>query len=237
MGHHQLQVRPDAQRDRLWRGRAGQSRGRRSGAKAGDLVLVSGELGSAYMGLQILEREKLVFKEAPGAQPDLTGHEELLERQLKPEPRTDVVTELAKLEVLPTAMIDISDGLASEALHIAAQSGCGVKLYEDKIPMSEKMYDTARAFHLDPTMCALSGGEDYELLFTVPQERFEDIQNHPMFSIIGHLTEDAGERTLVTRNGMETELLAQGWDGLRATPDPASAGRALSRSLFRPGPT
>ncbi len=187
----------------------------RSGAKPGDLVLVSGELGSAYMGLQILEREKLVFKEAPGAQPDLTGHEELLERQLKPEPRTDVVTELAKLEVVPSAMIDISDGLASEALHIAAQSGCGVKLFEDKIPMSEKMYDTARAFNLDPTMCALSGGEDYELLFTVPQERFEDIQNHPMFSIIGHLTEDAGERTLVTRNGMETELLAQGWDGLQ----------------------
>ena len=142
-------------------------------------------------------------------------HEELLERQLKPEARTDAVTELAKLEVVPTAMIDISDGLASEALHIAAQSGCGVKLYEDKIPMSEKMYDTARAFHLDPTMCALSGGEDYELLFTVPQECFEDIQNHPMFSIIGHLTEDAGERTLVTRNGMETELLAQGWDGLQ----------------------
>ena len=174
-------------------------------------------------------------KRHPGAQPDLTGHEEFLERQLKPEARTDVVDELAKLEVVPTAMIDISDGLASEALHIAAQSGCGVKLYEDKIPMSEKMYDTARAFHLDPTMCALSGGEDYELLFTVPQERFEDIQNHPMFSIIGHLTEDAGERTLVTRNGMEAELKAQGWDGLQGgllTPAPRSH---ISRSLFRIG--
>jgi len=187
----------------------------RGGAKAGDLLVVSGELGSAYMGLQILEREKLVFKEAPGAQPDLTGHEELLERQLKPEARTDVVDELAKLELIPSAMIDISDGLASEAMHIAAQSGCGAKLYEEKIPMSEMMYDTARKFNLDPTLCALSGGEDYELLFTVPQDRFEDIRNHPMFSIVGHLTEDTSERTLVTRNGMETELKAQGWDGLQ----------------------
>ena len=186
----------------------------RGGAKAGDLLVVSGELGGAYMGLQILEREKLVFKEAPGAQPDLSGHEELLERQLKPEARTDVVEELSKLELTPSAMIDISDGLASETLHIAAQSQCGVKLYEDKVPMSDKMYDTARAFNLDPTLCALSGGEDYELLFTVPQDRFEDIRNHPMFSIIGHLTEDKEERTLVTRNGLETELRAQGWDGL-----------------------
>ena len=188
----------------------------RNGATAGDLLVVSGELGGAYMGLQILEREKLVFKEAPGAQPELDGHEELLERQLKPEARTDVVEELAKLELLPTAMIDISDGLASEALHIAAQSGCGVRLYEEKIPMAEKMYDAARDFNLDPTMCALSGGEDYELLFTVPQERFEDIRNHPMFSIVGHLTEDQEDRALITRNGMETELKAQGWDGLSA---------------------
>lgn len=187
----------------------------RGGAQDGHLLVVSGELGSAYMGLQILEREKLVFKEAPGAQPDLTGHEELLERQLKPEARKDVVDELAKLEIVPSAMIDISDGLASEALHIAAQSGCGVKVYEDKIPMSEKMYETAREFNLDPTLCALSGGEDYELLFTVPQDRFEDIRNHPMFSIVGHMTADAGERTLVTRNGLEAELKAQGWDGLQ----------------------
>ena len=187
----------------------------RDGAQDGHLLVVSGELGSAYMGLQILEREKLVFKEAPGAQPDLTGHEELLERQLKPEVRKDVVDELAKLDIVPSAMIDISDGLASEALHIAAQSGCGIKVYEDKIPMSEKMYETAREFNLDPTLCALSGGEDYELLFTVPQDRFEDIRNHPMFSIIGHMTSDATERTLVTRNGMEAELKAQGWDGLQ----------------------
>ena len=188
----------------------------RGGASDGDLLVVSGELGGAYMGLQILEREKLVFKEAPGAQPDLTGHEALLERQLKPEARTDVIAELQRLELVPSAMIDISDGLASEALHIAAQSGCGVRIHEDKIPMAEQMYETAREFNLDPTLCALSGGEDYELLFTVPQDRYEDIRNHPMFSIIGHMTDDPKERTLITRNGMETELKAQGWDGLKS---------------------
>ena len=189
---------------------------RRGGASDGDLLVVSGELGGAYMGLQVLEREKLVFKEAPGAQPDLTGHEALLERQLKPEARTDVIAELQRLELVPSAMIDISDGLASEALHIAAQSGCGVRIHEDKIPMAEQMYETAREFNLDPTLCALSGGEDYELLFTVPQDRYEDIRNHPMFSIIGHMTDDPKERTLITRNGMETELKAQGWDGLKS---------------------
>lgn len=188
----------------------------RSGAKPGDLLVVSGELGGAFMGLQVLEREKHVFQEAPGAQPDLTGFESLLERQLKPEARVDVVEELGKLGIVPSSMIDISDGLASEALHLAAQSGCGVRLHEDKIPMGEQMYETARAFNLDPTLCALSGGEDYELLFTLPQDRYEDIRNHPMFSIVGHMTDDPAERTLITRNGMETELKAQGWDGLKA---------------------
>jgi thiamine-monophosphate kinase len=187
----------------------------RSGAKPGELLIASGELGSAFMGLQVLEREKHVFEEAPGAQPDLTGFETLLERQLKPEARLDVVEELAELELVPTSMIDISDGLASEALHLAAASGCGVRIYEDKIPMNEQMYETARAFNLDPTLCTLSGGEDYELLFTVPQDRFEDIRNHPMFSIVGHMTDDPNERTLITRNGMETELKAQGWDGFK----------------------
>ncbi len=184
----------------------------RSGAKPGELLVASGELGSAFMGLQVLEREKHVFEEAPGAQPDLSGYEVLLERQLKPEARVDIVEELEKLDIVPTSMIDISDGLASEALHIAASSGCGVRIYEEKIPMNDQMYETARAFNLDPTLCTLSGGEDYELLFTVPQERFEDIRNHPMFSIVGHMTDDPEERKLITRNGMEAELKAQGWD-------------------------
>lgn len=188
----------------------------RNGAKPGELLVASGELGGAFMGLQVLEREKHVFEEAPGAQPDLTGFESLLERQLKPEARLDVVEELAKLELVPTSMIDISDGLASEALHLAAASGCGVRIHEDKIPMNDQMYETARAFNLDPTLCTLSGGEDYELLFTIPQDRFEDIRNHPMFSIVGHMTDDPKERTLITRNGMETELKAQGWDGFQS---------------------
>jgi thiamine-monophosphate kinase len=194
----------------------------RRGAEEGDLLVVSGELGSAYMGLQILEREKHVFKEAPGAQPDLSGFDELLERQLKPEARVDIVAELAKLKVQPKAMIDISDGLASEALHLAGAGltqaedgkGLGVRIYEDKIPMSEKMYDAAREFNLDPTLCALSGGEDYELLFVISQDQFDQIQNHPMFSVIGHFTADPSDRTLITRSGGEAELKAQGWDSL-----------------------
>jgi thiamine-monophosphate kinase len=186
----------------------------RQGADEGDLLVVSGELGSAYMGLQVLEREKHVFKEAPGAQPELTGYDELLERQLKPEARVDVVKELAQLQVIPKAMIDISDGLASESLHLAAAAKKGIRIYEDKIPMSEKMYETAREFNLDPTLCALSGGEDYELLFVVAQSQFESLQNHPMFSIIGHFTGDPEDRTLILRNGGEAELKAQGWDSL-----------------------
>lgn len=186
----------------------------RKGADEGDLLVVSGELGSAYMGLQVLEREKHVFKEAPGAQPELTGYDELLERQLKPEARVDVVKELAQLQVIPKAMIDISDGLASESLHLAAAAQKGIRIYEDKIPMNEKMYETAREFNLDPTLCALSGGEDYELLFVVAQSQLDSIQNHPMFSIIGHFTGDPEDRTLILRNGGETELKAQGWDSL-----------------------
>ncbi|MDG2426623.1 MAG: thiamine-phosphate kinase [Flavobacteriales bacterium] len=186
----------------------------RQGADESDLLVVSGELGSAYMGLQVLEREKHVFKEAPGAQPELTGYDELLERQLKPEARVDVVKELAQLQVIPKAMIDISDGLASESLHLAAAAKKGVRIYEDKIPMNEKMYETAREFNLDPTLCALSGGEDYELLFVVAQSQFESLQNHPMFSIIGHFTGDPEDRTLVLRNGGEAELKAQGWDSV-----------------------
>ena len=187
----------------------------RGGASAGDLLVVSGDLGSAYMGLQVLEREKEVFKEAPKAQPDLENHSSIIERQLKPEARTDIITELSDLKVKPTSMIDISDGLASECFHLMAASGLGVRIYEDKLPIDPKTYDTAREFNLDPTVCMLSGGEDYELLFTVTQEDFEKIRNHPKLSIIGHMTEDPKEHIMVTKNGQDIELKAQGWDPLK----------------------
>lgn len=187
----------------------------RSGAKPGDLLVVTGDLGGAYMGLQILEREKEVFKSAPTAQPDLEAHAAILERQLKPEARTDVVKELADLLVKPTAMIDVSDGLASEIFHICTKSQCGVKVFEEKLPIDPHTYETARLFDLDPTLCMLSGGEDYELLFTIDQGDFEKIRNHPKLSVIGHMVEDESTRTLITKNGLETPLKAQGWDGIQ----------------------
>ena len=187
----------------------------RSGAKPGDLLVVTGDLGSAYMGLQILEREKEVFKSAPMAQPDLTDHQELLERQLKPEARTDIIRELKDMNLKPTAMIDISDGLASETFNLCASSGCGVRIYEDKLPINPHAYETARAFNLDPTLCMLSGGEDYELLFTIDQSEFEKVRNLPKLSVIGHMVEDTAEKTLVTKNGVEAPLKAKGWDGLK----------------------
>ena len=186
----------------------------RSGAKAGDLLVVSGELGSAYMGLQVLEREKSVFNEAPTAQPELEDHAYILERQLKPEARTDIVRELSDLGVKPTSMIDISDGLASECMHLMAASSVGVRVYEEKLPIDQKTYDTARAFNLDPTLCMLSGGEDYELLFTISPDDYEKLRNHPKLSFIGHMVENPSERIMVTKSGSDVELKAQGWDGI-----------------------
>jgi thiamine-monophosphate kinase len=194
----------------------------RSGAKPGDLLVVSGDLGSAYMGLQVLEREKEVFKSAPMAQPDLSDHQELLERQLKPEARTDIIRELKDLGLKPTSMIDVSDGLASETFHLCAASGCGVRIYEDKLPINSHAYETARAFNLDPTLCMLSGGEDYELLFTIDQSEFEKVRNLPKLSIIGHMVEDTSEKTLVTKNGVEAPLKAQGWDGMKQSRESGS---------------
>ena len=189
---------------------------RRSGAKAGDLLVVSGELGGAYMGLQVLEREKHVFKEAPGAQPDLTGFDYVLERQLKPEARMDVVRELVQLKLKPTSMIDVSDGLSSEIFHLCTESGVGVKVFEEKLPINPETYEVARVFNLDPTVCMLNGGEDYELLFTIPQSDADQIMNHPMFSIIGYLTEDPKERRLIAKNGAEADLEAQGWQAFKS---------------------
>lgn len=184
----------------------------RNGARENDLLVVTGDLGGAYMGLQVLEREKTVFKEIPGTQPELAGYNYVLERQLKPEARKDVVELLAQLEVRPTSMIDISDGLASEIKHLSEESSVGFDLYEEKIPVSPRTIEAAEEFNLDRTTCALSGGEDYELLFTIKQTDFDKIKGNPNFTVIGHATHDAMGCRLITRSGETIELKAQGWN-------------------------
>jgi thiamine-monophosphate kinase len=184
----------------------------RDTAKEGDLLVVSGDLGGAYMGLQLLEREFRIFKDDPKIQPDLEGNDYILERQLKPEARTDIVTLLKALEVQPTSMIDISDGLASEILHICNQSGLGCRLYEEKIPIDPMTFERAREFNLDPTVCALNGGEDYELLFTIKQEDFNKIKANPNLTVIGHMTDKSSGSQLVTRSNTVEPITAQGWD-------------------------
>lgn len=184
----------------------------RNTAKEGDLLCVTGDLGAAYVGLQLLEREKKIFMESPGVQPDLEGNDYILERQLKPEARKDIPILLKKLEVKPTAMIDISDGLASEILHITTQSQVGCNLYEEKIPIDPSTYNMAREFNLDPTMCALSGGEDYELLFTIDQSDFPKVKANPDITVIGHLTSSKEGVNLISKAGTSIPLTAQGWD-------------------------
>ncbi|GGC25715.1 thiamine-monophosphate kinase [Parapedobacter defluvii] len=184
----------------------------RNGAQEGDLICVSGDLGGAYVGLQLLEREKRIFLENPNIQPDLEGKDYIVERQLKPEARKDIVQLLASLDVKPTAMIDVSDGLASEVLHICRESEKGCRLYEEKIPIDPMTYDTAREFGLDPTVCALSGGEDYELLFTARQSDYEKLKSQPDISIIGHITEVSAGRELISKSGNVHPIKAQGWN-------------------------
>jgi thiamine-monophosphate kinase len=186
----------------------------RNGAKQGNLLCVSGDLGGAYMGLQVLEREKAVFKENPKLQPDLEGKDYILERQLKPEARRDIVDLLKELKITPTSMIDVSDGLSSEILHLCTQSNLGVELYEEKIPIDPLTFDTAREFNLDPTVCALSGGEDYELLFTIDAGEYEKIKNSMDISIIGHMTNPEKGRLMVSKSGSVHEITAQGWNAL-----------------------
>ncbi len=183
----------------------------RNTAQAGDLICVSGDLGGAFVGLQILEREKRIFLENSQIQPDLEGKDYILERQLKPEARRDMIDLFKQLNIKPTSMIDISDGLASELMHICKQSEKGCKLYEEKIPIDTMTYDTARELGIDPSVCALNGGEDYELLFTVKQEDYEKINNDVDISIIGHITEDVKERVLISKSGAIHPLKAQGW--------------------------
>ncbi|WP_392345577.1 thiamine-phosphate kinase [uncultured Polaribacter sp.] len=187
----------------------------RSGAKETDLIVVSGDLGAAYLGLQVLEREKQVFNVDPNNQPDLDSYTYLIERQLKPEARRDVAGFLKELAIKPTAMIDISDGLSSEIMHICSQSKVGCKIYEEKLPLDPQVISACEEFNLDSTMVALSGGEDYELLFTVPIADFEAIKGNPNFSIIGHITAENQGLNLVTRAGQEIELKAQGWNATK----------------------
>ncbi len=187
----------------------------RSGAKEGDLLCVSGDLGGAYVGLQLLEREKQIFLENPQIQPDLEGKDYIVERQLKPEARKDLIQLFETYGIQPHAMIDVSDGLASEILHICKASQVGCKLYEDKIPIDPMTYDTAREFGLDPTVCALNGGEDYELLFTVPQDAYDKVKNQLDITIIGYITEEAAGCEMISKSGNVHPITAQGWNAFK----------------------
>ena len=186
----------------------------RNTAKENDLIVVSGDLGGAYVGLQLLEREKQVFKANPNIQPDLEGNDYIIERQLKPETRSDILELLKELKVKPTSMIDISDGLSSEILHICNQSEVGCSIYEEKIPIDPTTINMAKEFTLDPTVCALSGGEDYELLFTVDIGDYDKIIGNPSLTVIGHITNKSSGVNLVARSGALYPITAQGWDSL-----------------------
>lgn len=187
----------------------------RNGAKEGDLLCVSGDLGGAYVGLQILEREKLIFLENPNIQPDLEGKDYIIERQLKPEGRKDIVSLLSQLEIVPTSMIDVSDGLASEIIHICTQSEVGCTVYEDKLPIDPMTYETARELGLDPTVCALNGGEDYELLFTIKQADYEKLKHDVDVTVIGHMTDKASGAKMISKSNVVHELKAQGWNAFK----------------------
>lgn len=188
----------------------------RNGAKPNDLLVTTGDLGGAYMGLQVLEREKEVYKVNPNNQPDLEAYSYIIERQLKPEARKDIIKLLQDLKLKPTSMIDISDGLSSEILHICKQSKVGCDLYEEKIPLDPQVISTCEEFNIDSTTVALNGGEDYELLFTISQDDYSKIKANPNFSIIGHIKEESAGIHLVTRADTKIPLQAQGWKNFNA---------------------
>ncbi|SMD45621.1 thiamine-monophosphate kinase [Aquiflexum balticum DSM 16537] len=183
----------------------------RSGAKINDIICVTGDLGGALVGLQILEREKQVFLANPDMKPELEKYSYVTGRQLKPEARMDIVHELRELGVVPSSMMDISDGLASELFHICKASNVGVTIYEDKLPIDKQTFDTAVELNLDPITCVLNGGEDYELLFTIDQKDFEKLEKHPDIHFIGHVTKTEEGKYLVTKSGTAVQLKAQGW--------------------------
>ena len=187
----------------------------RNGAKETDLICVSGDLGAAYMGLQLLEREKAVFEGEEEANPDFTGKEYLLERQLKPEARKDIIEALAKEGIRPTAMMDISDGLSSELMHICTQSNTGCRIYEERLPIDYQTAVMAEEFNMNVSTCALNGGEDYELLFTVPLTLHDKVSAIKGVKVIGHITKPELGCGLITRDGQEFELKAQGWNPLK----------------------
>ena len=183
----------------------------RGGAQVGDLLVVSGDLGGAYMGLQILEREKRVFLEVPNMQPDVEQYDYIVGRQLKAEARKDVIELLKILDVKPTSMIDVSDGVASELHHMGKASCCGFHIYEEKLPIDSQTIDTALTFDLNPSIVALNGGEDYELLFTVGQADYEKIKTMPDFTVIGYATDVTSKNMLRTKSDNQFEIKAQGW--------------------------
>lgn len=190
---------------------------RRSTAKEHDIICVSGDLGGAYIGLQILEREKQVFLEDPAMQPQLEGYNTVIGKQLKPEARMDLIYELRDLGVIPASMIDVSDGLASDLIHICKQSGAGAVIYEDKLPVDAMTYRTAVEFNIDPVTCVMNGGEDYELLFTIRQKDFDKVKNHPDIHFIGYMQDQKKGINLVTKSGTAVPIHAQGWDHFRNT--------------------
>jgi thiamine-monophosphate kinase len=187
----------------------------RSGAEINDLICVTGDLGAAYIGLQLLEREKVIYQNDPGIQPQLTGYDYVLERQLKPEARGDIILLMKEKGISITSMIDISDGLSSEILHICEKSGVGCRIYHDKVPISDETASTAEEFSIEPIICALHGGEDYELLFTVPLTEYDKISQLEGISVIGNITAKDEGANLITGEGNAVPLTAQGWDGMR----------------------
>ncbi|MEA3504265.1 MAG: thiamine-phosphate kinase, partial [Bacteroidota bacterium] len=186
----------------------------RNGAKENDLLCVSGDLGAAYVGLLVLEREKQAFKADPNMQPDLSGNDYILERQLKPEAREDILHLLKENDIKPTSMIDISDGLASEALHLCTESKVGCAIYEEKIPIDYSTEEMAKEFNIAPTVAALNGGEDFELLFTIDQNDYKKVQDLDAITVVGHMTDIRSSATLITKDGISGPLTAQGWDAL-----------------------
>ena len=184
----------------------------RAGAKENDLLVVTGDLGGAYLGLQILNREKQIFLENPEVQPDLQGNDYSLQRQIKPEARVKLVEVLNKLEIIPTSMIDVSDGLTSEILHLSKNSDVGITIYEDKIPIDHTTMNLASELNLNPIFCALNGGEDYELLFTIKQKDYEKLKKDVDFTIIGHVTNKSEGNNFIDKAGASHPITAQGWD-------------------------